>query len=160
MGEGETGSPQEAPRRPQESSMRLQESLKRPQEPVKRAQDPPRSHQNTSKEHYPKDNCAYQCRRYRRDRQRQNTSNPKGNKKEAGGRRCSPLGEAIRRHPKGRSVSEQFSKLSSNSSNSKSQARARAFRRANSSNSICPPNSVQNSIQKSIKISMSFWSRF
>ena len=97
--------PREAPRGRQEHPRRPQEEPKTPEEPVKRAQDPPRSPQKARKEHYPKDDCAYQCCRYRRDRQRQNTSDPRGSKKGTGGRRCSPLGEAIRRHPKGRSVS-------------------------------------------------------
>ena len=118
VGQGETKRPQEHPRRPQKQP-------KRPQEPVKRAKDPPRSalkapkHTKDLDKHYRQDNCAYQCCRYRRDRQRQNTSDPRGSKKGTGGRRCSPLGEAIRRHPKGRSVSEWISKKSSNSLNSK-----------------------------------------
>ena len=60
------------------------------------------------------------------------------------------------RHPKGRSVSKRISKLSSNSSNSKSQARPRAVRRTRVLNSKFGPKSIQ----KSIKISVSFWSRF
>ena len=92
--------PQEAPRARQEGPRRPQEEPKRPQEPVKRAQDPPRSPQKARKEHYPKDDCADQCCRYRRDRQRQNTSYLKGSKQGTGGRRCSPLGEAIRRPPR------------------------------------------------------------
>ena len=70
--------PQEAPRGRQERPRRPQEQPKRPQEPVKRAQDPPRSLQKDRKEHYPKDDCAYQCCRCRRDRQKHNSSTPRG----------------------------------------------------------------------------------
>ena len=69
------------------------------------------------------------------------------------------MSDSLRRHPKGRSVSEWISNywnLSSNSSNSKSLARPRAVRRARVLNLPGPPNSIQ----KSIKILMSFWSRF
>ena len=117
--------PKGMPKGTQEAPKSAPGEPKTPQKLVKRAQDPPRSPQKTRKEHYPKDDGAYQCCSYRRDRQRQNTSNPRGNKKGTGGRRCSPLGEAIRRHPKGRSVSGQFSKSSFNSSNI---ARPRAVR--------------------------------
>ena len=89
--------PQEAPRRRQERPRKPQEEPQRPQEPIKRAQDPPRSPQKARKEHYHKDDGAHQCCRNRRDRQRQNTSSPRGSKNGTGGRRCSPLGEAIRR---------------------------------------------------------------
>ena len=92
--------PREAPRGRQERPRRPQEEPKRPQESVKRAQNPPRSPQKDPTEHYPKDNCPYQCCTYRRDRQRQNTSNPRRSRKGTGGRRCSPLGEAIRRPPR------------------------------------------------------------
>ena len=92
--------PQEAPRGRQERPRRPQEEPKRPQEPVKRAQDPPRSPQKAPKEHLPKDNCANQCCRYRRDRRRQKTFSPRCSRQGTGGRRCSPLGEAIRRTPR------------------------------------------------------------
>ena len=120
--------PKSAPRgskRPQEHPRRPQKQPKRPQEPVKRVKDPRRStlkppqHTRDLDQHYRQDNCAYQCCRHRRDRYKPKTLHPRRSSEWSGGRRCSPLGEAIRRHPKGRSVSKWISKSSSNSLNSK-----------------------------------------
>ena len=94
------------PKRPPSAPRRSHEEPKRPQEPVKRVPDLPRSplkapkdteDASDSEKHYPQDNCAYQCCRCRRVRQRQKTLHPRRSSDWPGGRRCSPMGEAIRR---------------------------------------------------------------
>ena len=102
-------SPKSAPRgskRPQEHPRRPQKQPKRAQEPVKRVKDPRRStlkppqHTRDLDQHYRQDNCAYQCCRHRRDRYKPKTLHPRRSSEWSGGRRCSPLGEAIRRPPR------------------------------------------------------------
>ena len=106
--------PQEAPRGRQARPRRPKEEPKRPQEPVKRAKDLSRSplkaakHTKDLEKHNPQDNCGYQCCRYRRDRYKSKTLHPRRSSEWSGGRRCSPLGEAIRRPPRtGRSTACQ-----------------------------------------------------
>ena len=107
------GSPQECRKSVQEAPESApggpQEEAKRPQELVKRGQDRPSSPLKAPKDteevsdtekHYPQDNGAYQCCSDRKDRQRQKAFHPRRSSDWPGGRRCSPLGEAIRRPPR------------------------------------------------------------